>query len=97
MPGKTPQKNGKSAENGLRGNQDVDMKDSSAKAKGKKGAKDGDEEMTVVVPPSKASKQSADADGDVSMGGEDQAEDGEAKVDPVVQAVAGRSLTRGRA
>jgi 26S proteasome regulatory subunit N3 len=94
MPGKTPQKNGKSAENGLRGNQDVDMKDSSAKAKG---TKDGDEEMTVVVPPSKASKQSADADGDVSMGGEDQAEDGEAKVDPVVQAVAGRSLTRGRA
>ena len=67
------------------------MKD--AKGKGKQTAKDGDDEMTVVVPPSKASKQSKqpqDADGDVSMGDEEAANGGEVKVDPVVQTVAGK-------
>ena len=86
MPGKTPQKNGKKpAENGLRSGKDVEA----SKSKGKKAAKDGDEEMTVVVPPSKASKPSsgppADTDGDVSMGDEDKEE----QVDPAVQAIAG--------
>ncbi|CAH0037792.1 unnamed protein product [Clonostachys solani] len=83
MPGKTPHNSGrKPAENGVRNNKDAD------KAKGKKPtAKDGDEEMTVVVPPSKSTKQqqSGDADGDVDMAGDDKAED---KVDPAVQAVA---------
>ncbi|CAG9941207.1 hypothetical protein V2G26_017483 [Clonostachys chloroleuca] len=83
MPGKTPHNSGrKPAENGVRNNKDAD------KAKGKKpAAKDGDEEMTVVVPPSKSTKQqqSGDADGDVDMAGDDKAED---KVDPAVQAVA---------
>ncbi|KFA51115.1 hypothetical protein S40293_04743 [Stachybotrys chartarum IBT 40293] len=80
MPGKTPNSNGKG--NVVRGNKDVEMKDS-AKSKGKKPAKDGEDELTVVVPPSKASKQaSADADGDVSMDGEEE------KVDPVAQTVA---------
>ena len=92
MPGKTPNGNGKEpVENGgYPGSKDVEMKDdsSSLKGKGKKGAKDGDEEMTVVVPMSK--KQSSapphnDADGDVSM--EDAEED--EKVDPVAQAVSG--------
>ncbi|KAK9441469.1 hypothetical protein VB005_06109 [Metarhizium brunneum] len=92
MPGKTPKSNGNEPiENGFRNNGDIDMKDAS-KTKGKKGAKDGDEEMTVVVPPSKGSKQASkqphDADGDVSMSGEDTADNGEAKVDPVVQTVA---------
>lgn len=92
MPGKTPQSNGKKpVENGVRKNKDVETKD--AKSKSKKGAKDGDEEMTVVVPPPKGPKQSSgsqsqDADGDVPMD-EDKAEDGAAKVDPVVQTVAG--------
>lgn len=90
MPGKTPQGNGKKpVENGLRKNKDVEMTDAS-KSKGKKGAKDADEEMTVVVPPSKASKSSkapADAEGDVSMD-DDKTDDGEVKVDPVVQTVA---------
>ncbi|KAK7732263.1 26S proteasome non-ATPase regulatory subunit [Cytospora paraplurivora] len=90
MPGKTPNGNGKEpVENGgYPGSKDVEMKDdsSSIKGKGKKGAKEGDEEMTVVVPISK--KQSSappanDADGDVSM--EDVEE--EEKVDPVAQAV----------
>ncbi|KAK4462562.1 proteasome regulatory subunit C-terminal-domain-containing protein [Cladorrhinum samala] len=78
MPGKTPDK--EPVENGgYRGGK--------PKPKGKKTAKEGDDEMTVVVPPSK--KQSSapppnDADGDVAM---DEAGDGEAKVDPVVQTV----------
>lgn len=92
MPGKTPNSNGNEPiENGYRNDEDVDMKDS--KSKSKKGAKDGDEEMTVVVPPAKGSKQpsgvpTADNDGDVSMG-EEGAEDGAVKVDPVAQTVAG--------
>ena len=101
MPGKTPHGNGNEpVENGIRPNQDVDMKDdpASLKAKGKK-TKDGDDEMTVVVPPSKAQKLSsssssaqpppADADGDVAMDVDDKADDGEVKVDPVVQTVSG--------
>lgn len=93
MPGKTPHRNGKEPlENGVR--KDGSAKDS--KSKGKKAAKDGDEEMTVVVPPSKGAKQSsapppADAEGDVAMG-EDGSEDAAVKVDPVVQAVAGTWL-----
>ncbi|KAI1493778.1 proteasome regulatory subunit C-terminal-domain-containing protein [Biscogniauxia mediterranea] len=94
MPGKTPHSNGNEpVENGIRNNQDVDMTDekSSLKGKGKKGAKEG-EDMTVVVPPSKTTKQSsqpppADADGDVAMDESDKAED-EVKVDPVTQAIA---------
>lgn len=92
MPGKTPKNNGNEPiENRLRSNGDVDMKDS-GKSKGKKGAKEGDEEMTVVVPitktPKQSSKQSHDADGDVSMGGDDIADDSE-KIDLVAQTVAG--------
>lgn len=89
MPSKTPHSNGdKPVENGI--HNDADPKDN-AKSKGKKGAKDGDEEMTVVVPPSKGSKKpqssrSADADGDVAMGDEAA----EAPVDPTEQAVAGK-------
>ncbi|KAF3763027.1 hypothetical protein M406DRAFT_292648 [Cryphonectria parasitica EP155] len=93
MPGKTPNSNGKEpVENGgYPGSKDIEMKDdaSSLKGKGKKGVKDGDEEMTVVVPMSK--KQSSvpppnDADGDVNM--DNAEEDGEAEVDPAAQTVA---------
>ena len=67
-----------------------------SKPKGKKAAKDGDDEMTVVVPPSKATKQSApapaDAEGDVDMGDEETVDD--EKVDPVVQTVAGKHVPR---
>lgn len=98
MPGKTPDK--EPVENGgYRGGKDMEMKEkdeqeqaASLKHKGKKGAKDGEEEMTVVVPPSK--KQSSvpppnDADGDVAMDDLVKADDGEVKVDPVVQAING--------
>ncbi|XXH01825.1 hypothetical protein Hte_008187 [Hypoxylon texense] len=94
MPGKTPHSNGKEpVENGVRNNQDVDMTDekSSLKGKGKKGVKEG-EDMTVVVPVSKTTRQSSqppppDADGDIAMD-LDKPEDLEVKVDPVTQAVA---------
>ncbi|TQV92218.1 hypothetical protein V2A60_004504 [Cordyceps javanica] len=87
MPSKTPPGNGKKpVQNGLR--KDSEIKDAS-KSKGKKSAKDGDDEMTVVVPPSKGSKTSAtraaDADGDVAMGGGD--DDAADQVDPTEQTV----------
>ncbi|KAG9251128.1 26S proteasome non-ATPase regulatory subunit 3 [Emericellopsis atlantica] len=69
MPGKAPPKSDK---------------DAKGVSKGKKGGKDADEEMTVVVPPSKKQAQAADGDGDVEMGGE---EDKVEEVDPAVQAV----------
>ncbi|ODA75906.1 hypothetical protein RJ55_08547 [Drechmeria coniospora] len=84
MPGKTPESNGNDpVENGVRKKADVEMTD--AKGKGKKAARDGDEEMTVVVPLSKSSKQPQDADGDVSMDDDGAADDDEVKVDPATQ------------
>lgn len=96
MPGKTPKNNGNEPiENDIRSKGDVEMKDS-GKAKGKKGAKEVDEEMTVVVPITKLSKQSSkqpqDDDGDVSMDVDDISDDGD-KVDPAVQTVAGMTST----
>ncbi|KAI1323359.1 putative proteasome regulatory particle subunit [Xylariaceae sp. FL0255] len=94
MPGKMPRKNSKEpVENGIRNNQDVEMTDekSAMKGKGKQGIKEG-EDMTVVVPPSKTTKQSsqpppADADGDIAMDDSDKTQDLEVKVDPVTQAI----------
>lgn len=89
MPGKTPDK--EPVENGgYRGGKDLKPK---GKKEGKKASKkEGDDEMTVVVPPSKASKQSSvpppnDAEGDVAMDDADKAAEGEAKVDPVAQTI----------
>lgn len=85
-------------ENGINGTKDVEMKDdvpASIKGGKAKKMKEGDEEMTVVVPPSKASKLSAppvkDTEGDVPMDGfeDENVEDaGALKVDPVAKAVA---------
>lgn len=97
MPSKTPHTNGNKPAN--KATKDVEMKDDAPApikgGKGKKG-KDGDEEMTVVVPPSKASKLSAppvqDTDGDIAMDGfEDEKAEGAdtEKVDPVAKTVAG--------
>ena len=99
MPSKTPHTNGTDpVENGVNGTKDIEMKDDAPaplkSGKGKK-VKEGEEEMTVVVPPSKASKLSAppkDNDGDVDMDGAEElnGEDaGVPKVDPVVKTVAG--------
>ncbi|KAG4025496.1 hypothetical protein MFRU_056g00110 [Monilinia fructicola] len=95
MPGKTPYKNGADpVENGINGAKKDDAKSSLKGGKGKKTKEGSEEEMTVVVPPSKGSKLSApppkDGDGDVDMDG--SAEGGEdasaVKVDPVAKAVA---------
>lgn len=101
MPSKTPHTNGeKKLENGINGTKDVEMKDDApAPLKGGKGkkAKEGEEEMTVVVPPSKGSKAPVtphkDPEGDVTMDGTEkvEGEDLAVKVDPVAQAVAGAS------
>ena len=92
MPGKTPDK--EPVENGgYRGGKDMTDKD--LKPKGKKTSKkEGDDEMTVVVPPSKASKHSSanppnDAEGDVAMDDADKAAEGEVKADPVAQTING--------
>lgn len=103
MPSKTPHTNGdKSVENGVNGTKDVEMKDDApASLKGGKGkkVKDGEESMTVVVPPSKGSKLSApppkDTDGDVVMDGPEEAngeDSGAVQIDPVAKAVAGTSI-----
>ena len=100
MPSKTPHTNGNEpVENGVNGTKDVEMKDDApAPLKGGKGkkVKEGEEEMTVVVPPSKGSKLSApppkDTDGDVAMDGPEEVngEDaGAVKIDPVAKAVSG--------
>ncbi|KAJ8128992.1 hypothetical protein O1611_g4642 [Lasiodiplodia mahajangana] len=94
MPGKTPHSNGNEpVENGIRNNKDVDMTDekSSMKGKGKKSVKEG-EDMTVVVPPSKSTKQQsqpphADDEGDIAMDDLDKVQELEVKVDPVTQAI----------
>ncbi|KIN00895.1 hypothetical protein OIDMADRAFT_162819 [Oidiodendron maius Zn] len=99
MPGKTPHTNGNDpVENGINGAEDIEMKDDAPNplkaGKGKK-AKEGEEEMTVVVPPSKGSKLSApppkDNEGDVAMDGfeeESGADTSAPKVDPVAQTIA---------
>lgn len=100
MPGKTPHGNGKEpVENGgIRNSKDVEMKDEAA-LKGKKktlggAVKEGEDEVTVVVPPSKAGaagKKQGD-DGDVAMADDDASADKDdeaVKVDPVVQTSAG--------
>jgi len=99
MPSKTPHTNGTDKPvNGINGTKDIEMKDDApAPLKGGKGkkAKEGEEEMTVVVPPSKGSKLVAtptkDIDGDVAMESTEviAGEDAEVKIDPVAKAVAG--------
>lgn len=100
MPSKTPHTNGSDpVENGINGTKDVEMKeDTPSSMKGGKGKKikDGDEEMTVVVPPSKGSKLSAplpsDNDSDVVMDESEKSVDVtpvELEVDPVEKAISG--------
>jgi len=104
MPGKT---NGdKVVDNRINGTKDVEMKDESTTQQSTKGkviqqkkVKDGDEEMTVVVPPSKALKLGGapkkDGDGDVQMDGDavNGVESVEEKVDPVAKTVAGMFIS----
>lgn len=95
-------------ENGVVSNgttEDVEMADDEvtvpSKGKSRKD-KEGDDEMTVVVPPSKGSKLTAegsiDEDGDAVMNGAEETKDGEAEVektDPVTKAVSGMLIKLG--
>jgi 26S proteasome regulatory subunit N3 len=74
MPSKTSRTNSTDpVENGISGTKDIEMKEDAASIKSGKGKKikDGDEEMTVVLPPSKSVTISApppaDQDGDAIM------------------------------
>ncbi|KAI9837810.1 MAG: hypothetical protein M1819_006744 [Sarea resinae] len=98
MGDETPHTNGTPpVENGVNGTGDVEMGDSSqanGDATQAEKEKNGDEERTVVVPPSKGPKLSAqagkDGEGDEAMQGVEAtgaAELEEEKVDPVVKAI----------
>lgn len=84
-------------ENGVNGTEDVEMAEEVEDKP--KPHKDGDDEMTVVVPPPNSSKLSAepekDQEGDVAMDGMQEDEDGTTKdvVDPRVKAVSGTIAT----
>ena len=90
-----PQLNGAPIENGVNGTEDIDMVDDGEKPK-PTANKDGEEEMTVVVPPSKGSKlagePSKDAEGDIDMANASKPEDEVSKqepIDPKIKAVTG--------
>ena len=86
------QPNGAPVEHGVNGTEDIDMVDEGSE-KVKVNGIDGDEEMTVVVPPPNSSKLAAepskDAEGDVAMG-DTKAEQKEIPIDPRVKALAGK-------
>jgi 26S proteasome regulatory subunit N3 len=89
----------KSAENGVNGSEDVEMGEDTAGAPTSSfnSSKDrnGDEKMTVVVPPTKGSRSSGkpgqDKEKDVTMEGaeDDDAEKAEHEVDPTTKAIQG--------
>jgi 26S proteasome regulatory subunit N3 len=92
MPGKTPDK--EPVENGgYRGGKDLTEKDRKSKPK-KPSKKEAEDDVKVVVPVLKPSKQSSvpppnDAEGDVAMDEAGKTAEGEVKVDPVVQTING--------
>ena len=92
------QSNGAPVEHGVNGTEDIDMVDDGPE-KVKVNGVDGDEEMTVVVPPPNSSKlagePSKDAEGDVTMDDTDAAER-EVPIDPKVKAVAGEYIAKER-
>lgn len=80
----------KSKRNSLNRPKESSAKDNKGKAQkdSKKGKdKDGDEEMTVVVPPAKSND--ADKNADVTMNGTMEGKQEEVPVDPKVQAASG--------
>lgn len=80
-------------ENGINGTEDVDMVDDGPE-KVKIGTnKEGEDEMTVVVPPPKSSKLSGqpnkDEEGDIAMENTDKSDSVSSNIDPKAKAVAG--------
>lgn len=81
-------------ENGINGTEDVDMVDDGPE-KVKIGTnKEGEDEMTVVVPPPKSSKLSGepskDEEGDIAMENTDKSDNVSPELDPKAKAVAGK-------
>lgn len=83
-------------ENGVNGSEDIEMGEDSAggPTSSFNASKDrqGDEKMTVVVPPTKGSRLPGDQgkEGDVPMeGAEDETQKSEAEVDPKAKAIQG--------
>jgi len=99
MSGDKPHTNGtEPIENGVNGADDVEMGDDTSKSTEKPKAareKDGDESMTVVVPPSKSSKLVADVgknlESDTAMDVVEQsnAETPDERIDPKAKAILG--------
>ena len=97
MSGDKPHTNGVELnENGVNGVEDVEMSDEKTPVPKSGPGKDGEEEMTVVVPPSKGSKlvpeRPQDADGDVTMDPTPDTALNAEGADPTTKIVAG-SLT----
>ena len=98
--GDKPHTNGaEPVENGVNGSEDLEMADEGHDPARPVVNKDGDDEMTVVVPPPKGLKLSGepgpDDEGDVTMENavEDEIDTAEAeKIDPKVKAMAGKAL-----
>ena len=99
MSGDKPRLNGDPAENGINGSEDVEMGEESQNTK--KGSKttkdkDGDDEMTVVVPPSKGSSSPSAPENPTEADRSNGAVDGEiknesdAQVDPQEKAISGK-------
>ena len=99
MSGDKPKTNGSEpVENGVNGTEDVEMADDGADKSRSNGIKEGEDEMTVVVPPPNSSKLAGeppkDLEGDTAMDEipvtaiEDQ---GAATIDPKAKAVSGVS------
>ena len=81
-------------ENGINGNGDIDMVDDGPE-KVKLGTnKEGEDEMTVVVPPPKNSKLAGepnkDEEGDISMENTNESDSVSPELDPKAKAVAGK-------
>ena len=101
MSGDKPQTNGSEpAENGVNGTEDVEMADDAVARAKAGGAKEGEDEMTVVVPPPKSSKLSGDPgrdlEGDIAMDSTEKPETDEPEpeeVDPQVKAISGQYST----
>jgi 26S proteasome regulatory subunit N3 len=96
MKGEKPKTNGAGPiENGVNGTEDVEMADEATDKSRSQQTKEGEEEMTVIVPPPNSSKLSAapemDGEGDIAMEGEQQtdAEEPVEVVDPKVKAIQG--------
>lgn len=95
--GDKPQINGaEPVKNGVNGVEDVEMQDEEAEKVNIGTTKDGDDEMTVVVPPPKSSKlngePSKDSEGDVSMEGPEKVTDESTAetIDPRTRAITGQ-------